>query len=171
MRPSRAATQPPGTIAGSASASPVRGAGPARVTSSAAPTTARSASIMRVVSGAALVGRLLHEVQPRLDLVLVAVHVEQAQVLLDRRADALRERVALDTQRLDRALELPRLATRLVEVLRTLDLGLAHDERRLLAGLLFDLVGQALGGEERLLEDALALLEIGDARLDLRELL
>src|SRR5262245_37735194 len=170
MRPSRTATAPPRTIAGSPSAVPRRGAGPARVRSSPAPTTARSASIIRPAtwpfSGARLFGGLLHEAETVLDLVLVAVHVEEPQMLLDRGPDALREGVALDAQGLDRSLELARLASGLVEVLGPLDLGLAHDELGLLARLLADLVREPLGGEQRLLEDPLALLEVGHAGLD-----
>src|SRR2546425_8329323 len=162
----------------SASAAPRRGASPRAVTSWEASTIARSASIRggerggrRRASGRLPRRRLLHETQPVLDLLFLPVHVEQSQVLLDGGADTLLESVALDAQVLDHPLDLARLARRLVQELRPLELRLLDHELALPARLLLDVLGQLLGGEERLLEDPLALLVVGDAGLDLGQLL
>ncbi len=90
---------------------------------------------------------------------------------LDRPANPLLEGIALDPEIKDDPFDLARLARRLVEELPRLQLGLLDDQLRLLAGLLLDVLGQLLGGQEGLLQDPLALLEVGDARLDLRQLL
>src|SRR2546422_627282 len=188
MRPSRAARHPCSMIPRSAWAAPRRGAAPRTVTSSEASTIARSASIIgrhparlrRCVrnlraqgpaSAGLSGGRLLHETQPVLDLFLLFVHVEEPQVLLDGRPDALLEGVALDAQVLDHPLDLAGLAGRLVEELPTPDLRLFDDELRLLPRLFLDVLGQLLGRDQGILQDPLALLVVGEAGLDLRQLL
>src|SRR5215470_12516227 len=99
MTPSRAARQPCSTIPRSPWDAPRRGAAPRTVRSSLASTMARSASIIVRDRSARLPrGGLLHEAEPVLHLFLFLVHLEEPQVLLDRRADALLERVALDPQ-------------------------------------------------------------------------
>src|SRR5256712_844245 len=162
----------------SASAAPRRGASPRTVTSSEASTIARSASIMsgerggrRRGSGRLPCRRLLHETQPVLHVLFLPVHVQQSQVLLDGGTDARLERVALDTQILDHPLDLSRLARRLVQELAPLELRLLDHQLALPARLLLDVLGQLLGGEEGLLQDPLALLVIGETRLDLGQLL
>src|SRR2546425_2896875 len=187
MRPSRAARHPCSMIPRSAWSAPRRGAAPRTVTSSEASTIARSASIMdRGPAGLRRLrdpwalgpasagfsgGRLLHETQPVLDLLLLLVHVQEPQVLLDRGADALLEGVALDAQVLDHPLDLAGLAGRLVEELPTPDLRLLDDELRLLPRLFLDVLGQLLGRDQGLLQDPLTLLVVGEARLDLPQLL
>src|SRR5262245_5295168 len=179
MIPSRAARQPCSTISSSDWAAPRRGGVPRTVTSSEASTIARSASIIACDPGprkewpsAGLSGgRFLHEMQPVLDLLLLLVEVEEVQVLLDGGADALLEGVALEAQVLDHALDLAGLARRLIEKLPPLDLRLLDHELRLPAGLLLDVLGQLLGGHQGLLQDPLALLVVGDAGLDLAQLL
>src|SRR5437867_377720 len=188
MRPSRAARQPRSTIPRSDWASPRRGACPRTLTSSAAPTIARSASIIgrglapggrdgraprapeRVSAGLSR-GRLLHETQAVLDLLLFLVHVEEPQVLFDGGADALLEGVALDAQVLDHSLDLAGLAGRLVEELSAPDFGFLDDELSLLPRLVLHILGQLLGRDESIFEDALALLVVRDTALDLRQLL
>src|SRR3989442_5347563 len=113
MRPSRAARHPCSMIPRSAWSAPRRGAAPRTVTSSQASTIARSASIIgreparlrrhlsdpraRGPASAGLSGgRLLHETQPVLDLLLLLVHVQEPQVLLYPGTDALLAGVALD---------------------------------------------------------------------------
>src|SRR5881628_864261 len=148
MTPSRAARQPCSMIPSSDCAAPRRGGVPRTVTSSEASTIARSASIIACDPGreterpsAGLPGgRFLHEMQPVLDLLLLLVEVEEAQVLLDRGADALLEGVALEAQVLDHALDLAGLARRLIEKLPALDLRLLDDELGLLAGLVLDVL-------------------------------
>src|SRR6266850_2186082 len=177
MIPSRAARQPCSTIPRSPWAAPRRGAAPRTVTSSLASTIARSASIIAGVPAAegrsaGFSGRrLLHEAQPILDLLFLLVHLEQPEMLLDGRAHALLERVALDAQVHDHPLDLTGLPGRLIQELTPLDLRLLDDELGLLVGLFLDVLGELLGGHEGVLQDPLALLVVGDARLDLGQLL
>src|SRR5881396_3027185 len=99
MRPSRAARHPCSMIPRSAWAAPRRGAAPRTVTSSEASIIGRHPARLRrrvrdlraqgPASAGLSGGRLLHETQPVLDLFLLFVHVEEPQVLLDGRPDAL----------------------------------------------------------------------------------
>src|SRR4051812_11020947 len=102
---------------------------------------------------------------------LAADLVEQGFVRVDEGTELLDEARLRPLQLVDLGDELHALALGVGDDLLRLQLRVRHEDLGFLAGVRLHVVGQALGGGERLLEQMLALLVVRDARLAPSQLL
>src|SRR5205814_1250320 len=107
----------------------------------------------------------------RMQLIQEIVELKRARAGFDQRAELLHEPRAGALQLVDLLDELHALALGVGDDLLRLGLGVRGDDLGLLAGVRLHLVRQPLGRGERLLEQLLALLVIGDAGLAAAQLL
>src|SRR6185436_6120091 len=166
MRPARAARQASGNARGWRADGPTRGAGPARVRSSPALRTTKSACVMplpRALDEWRLLPffAALEEAQVVLDLGFLL----QVQDLIqpgDEGAQVGAQPAAVGPQVEDGALLL--VGALLCQVQQTVGLQFRFldDALPFLARVLLDLFGDALSGEQRVLEDRLALAVLLD---------